>query len=624
MKLLDLPSDLLCHTLTWLNVWSHVQLGASSSFTRNLLKTSSAWITVAHQRLCFAPKSNMLTPSTQYFLYERRRFHQLLPSLKPLAKCPQLRTVHVAGLDYGADLYPLACCPVLEEVYISGCDVEDLSSLGACPNLRRLTLRGWGVHELSRLHCLSRLSQLKHLYLGPCPALEDISFLSKLPNLQHLELYGLKRLEHIDPLQHGLRLKKLVLHGSCPLLSFPSLSPLRRCVSLQVIHVDIMIHACDMWIFSNFRQLASLQLENSKNITNLNALASCTKLTRLAMKNTGHTDMGGLHCPFLKTLSLINCTMTQLPSCPRLTSLHISGCASLTTAKGLETYPYLETFELHHGRALTQVNALEHCHRLQSFCMFYCLNVTSVKVFTNQLRRMVIEHAPALQLLRGTGSCQELEDIRFCSVQTGPNAYFWRRCRSLRRLTLEKVATFTDADVLAECRSLRELNVTGVSNAPTNLQALAHMPCLETLTLNDLPMRRITALASCVQLRNLRVWRCTRLEHLNELQYCTRLQTLCVLNCHQFRGLRFLPYLRDLEMLNLQNVPRLDCVDRVVDCSNIVSFTLTNCPKVRNVMPLAHCQQLKHLKMYNTGAPDDQIVHLKQLLHPLCDFDLYL
>lgn len=140
------------------------------------------------------------------------------PSLAPLSRFPDLRTLTIAG--HRKEIEVLAGVRSLEDLTLSSVTLDDLSFLRPLDRLWSLDLKLGGTKDLSGI---AGMAGIKYLEIWRVLGLEDVSVAGQLPGLQFLFLESLKRVKEVPDLAAARSLRRIMLEGMKGLRSLATL-----------------------------------------------------------------------------------------------------------------------------------------------------------------------------------------------------------------------------------------------------------------------------------------------------------------------------------------------------------------------------------------------------------------
>lgn len=313
----------------------------------------------------------------------------------------RVTTLHVNEPDFSL----LTTLRNLHTVTLSKCCAHDLQPLGAC-NLTNLTLDD--MPNLRSLKSLERCTSLERLTVKVCCGIETFEGVNLLPCLENLTVLW--------------------------------------CYSL--------------WSLKGLAgaQIKDLDLDHCYLLKDVSELASVPNLERLSFTSCyAVTDFSSLErCAALKELSVHICPgLVRLPVVLTLTTLEVTNCCNLESAKGLDQ-----------------------CVKLRVLTLGQCGPVTTLEG--------ICEHVEKLDL----ADSSFLQDTSPLSV-----------CKKLKVLDLQGCTSLTDLDGLHGCTRLKTLDLTDCLSLET-LCGLSTCANLQTVNLRGCSkLQFVTALARCKRLK---------------------------------------------------------------------------------------------------------------------------
>ncbi|MDQ8159194.1 MAG: leucine-rich repeat domain-containing protein [Gemmatimonadota bacterium] len=269
--------------------------------------------------------------------------------------------------------------------------------------------------------------------------------------------------------------------------------------------------------------LTSLDLSGSASLTDLTGLGNLPALTSLDLSNNDSlTDLTGLG------------------NLPALTSLNLPRCESLTDLTGLRDLPALSHLDLSEC-ALTDLTGLQNLPALTSLVLSGNASLTDLTGFGN---------LPALTSL-DLSSCASLTDL------TGLGSL-----PALTSLTLRYCDSLTDWTGLGNLPALTSLDLHGCESLK-NPVALQNLPALTCLTLSKCAsLTDLTGLRELPALNDLDLKECKSLTDLTGLQNLPELRYLDLYGCESLKNLAALQNLPALTQVNLDDCKSIPKVHR--------------------------------------------------------------
>lgn len=181
---------------------------------------------------------------------------QMLKTIEPLSKLPELTALALLGCPADLDLNPLSEMPKLNELALSDCitssnlsiissliqldclslnvneSFKDLTPLAHLINLRSLLISGGS--EIVDIGSLAALHKLEELHLFWCPSLKNLAPLAELRSLESLLLFKCTDCD-VTPLAGLTHLRKLVLSGCGPVKGLNLLSGMKNLKDLHIV-----------------------------------------------------------------------------------------------------------------------------------------------------------------------------------------------------------------------------------------------------------------------------------------------------------------------------------------------------------------------------------------------------
>ncbi|GLJ38063.1 hypothetical protein SUGI_0774780 [Cryptomeria japonica] len=481
----------------------------------------------------------------------------------------------------------------LRQLVISGCNKFQRfpNSIGRLNMLRKITIRrSYNLTRLPDEFC--RLQSLEHLQLCDCNQLSSLpTSFGNLKNLRFLDLSHcrkltmvpdsfkkLMRLQYLDlqscdqlilmseDFQNITKLEYINLNGCDKLEELPR--HITNQASLRKLRLDWTVRLRELPI--NIGQLSKLQkmiIGGTELLTSLpTSLGELSSLTDLSFshcasleslpaslgKLSSLTDLLFFHCPSLEYLpaslgNLSSLTYMSIGECPSLHSLPTS-LGNLPSLKNLTIDGCLKLESL--PTSFGDLSSLTHlsiycCPRLK------CLPHSVERL--NLLEYLEIEDCPvkvdfgAASLPIGLSNLKDirLTDTEICRISISEDRY--PRLESLflfnNPLTeIEALSKSVKSIELASCRMLKNIRVTCDL---VNLEFLKIKSCPE---LEELPsFTRLTSLREFELLCS-----CYRIQKIEGLEYCTRLESLRVDTSWEVAGIESLERMEKLRRVELR------------------------------------------------------------------------
>ncbi|MFF0310677.1 NACHT domain-containing protein [Streptosporangium sp. NPDC004379] len=253
----------------------------------------------------------------------------------------------IVSCPVSGDLRFLRSAPPLRWLYMFGVGDADLSDLAYQPTLTLLyaamTSRRW-----SDPGCLTRLPELRDLYLENFDFAGSLAFLDGLPRLDTLRLGDVGSVRDFGPVARHTALQDLTLHGARHLKDVAFLTDLSRLEMLTLGEADIRgglaavvghapgLHSLGLSGIGSLGDLAvldaldliTLRLIRCRDVTDLTPLARQRGLEMLVLEESEAADLGPL---------------TDLP---KLRYLHLRGSRWVTDLSPLAGLEDLEELSL--------------------------------------------------------------------------------------------------------------------------------------------------------------------------------------------------------------------------------------------------------------------------------------
>jgi Leucine-rich repeat (LRR) protein len=383
---------------------------------------------------------------------------------------------------------------------------------------------------------------------------------------------------------------------------------------------DLINFSCTGWPFNDLsqsfnklNQLKSLNLYNSRTLTNITPIENLTQLNSLNLSDCRRlSDITPIKkLTLLNSLNLQNCNSLSnsesLENLIPLTSLNLSGCKSLTDITPLGKLAQLISLDLSYCKSLTDITPLGRLALLTSLDLSYCDSLTNI----TPLGRL------ALLTSLNLSGCKSLTDITPLGKLALLTSLDLSYCDSLTDITtlgkLKQLTTFnfsgfhilnyksfagiTDITPLGKLKQLTSLNLSDHDS----LADITPLGKLEQLTSLDLSrcesLTDITPLGKLEQLTSLNLSYCgslTDIRPLGKLQQLTSLNLLC---CESLTDIRPLGKLEQLTSLDLSYCKSMTDITPLVKLAQLTSLNLSYCKSMTDITPLVKLEQLTSLDL---------------------------
>lgn len=386
-------------------------------------------------------------------------------TIRALARCPRLTTLHINFCGQVTDINPLAECVTLRELSASRCAIGTAGIVA------------FGAESRRCLH-------LEHLTLTENTSLTDAAPLAALTSLRRLLLTTTSISNHFfEELDRRMtnqtqdcldRLEVLDLGNA---RQVTSLGPLGRLPRLRALNIDMtdMSHN-GLQGLEQSRSLARLSIQMCRFLPN--TVTSLGSIPTLRMVDWSHSSAsntlvcGLSHSRSLRELHLMNCNrlsdVSNLRDLPSLRLLDLSDTdINDSTVNALSHFPLLRLVDLSGCTHVTNVNALGQVSSLRH------LNASMTMVTTEGLHGLANCHRLTQLMLN---DCGRIEELR--RVLVAP---------SLRRLcvvggNLHGSAALSAPAHVLQCSPLTVLDLSQNSGLTT----VAELACLPKLTYLDI------------------------------------------------------------------------------------------------------------------------------------------
>lgn len=216
-----------------------------------------------------------------------------------------------------SNLSPLSTLNNLRYLYLDVNKISDISALSTLVNIRDLILNNNEIENIPTLSSMTNITTL-NLYSNK---ITDISSLSTATNLTTLFL-GNNKISDISVLSNLIKLKNLYLDSN----NISDFTPISNLTALETLYLSDM-GISDITFLTNLTKIKDLYLSKN-NITNISILANLIELNVLSLgENPELTDISALaRCTKLKKIYLHNNDIediSALAGCTELTELGI-------------------------------------------------------------------------------------------------------------------------------------------------------------------------------------------------------------------------------------------------------------------------------------------------------------
>ncbi|MEL6344463.1 MAG: hypothetical protein AAFV53_15195 [Myxococcota bacterium] len=513
--------------------------------------------------------------------------------LSGLTTLPALQSIRVSQVQAHTPLRALDGCASLTELHLWRCQMGSLNGIEAFPALSRLTLRKVEIEDLSALHQMAHTLKITFKPAVMAPLLT----LCGSPAIEQLSLGG------------------VTFDDFSVLRSLPRL----RSLSLAQCQVN------DWSALADFPALRHLHLNDMGGITDLTSLPPCPRLQTLRIDGRWLASMNGLE----QQIGLEALFFSRTSGHRRLQAMHaLPNLAKVTwrepdtsALEALATLPQLKTLELDGIPDPLDLSVLSRCTGLQTLTLA-------------QLSRKTLQPLqppPALKLLR----CLDLNDLSSLSSEAVTSL----QMVSCALTSLAGLQNWSDLETLAIIDSC----------PPGPLNALRHLPRLQTLSLNEdfdrtdlidiieaAPQLRELSLSTCgiqtlrglnrlTALETLRLTDCSHLSDLDALAGCSQLADIelrempavALDGLHRTPALRALRLVSDPELIDLRIAAQLEGLEQlaVVHCGltslaglqtnqTLQTLHLIDCVQLQDLSALSQCESLTTLSLQNVNVRD--------------------
>lgn len=502
-------------------------------------------------------------------------------------------------------------------VSITQTDLSDLSALSQLTALESLTLTGNAISDLTPL---ADLTSLRYLHLSN-NHVRDLSPLQNLTALRSLYLDG-NKIDNLAPLKGLKSLTTLSLRNME--LTREQLELLEQALPACRIYCDEGSIAEEITIggITFFTDVAELDLR-SLSITDISALAKCTKLTKLDLRENNISNLDALSgLTELSWLCLWNNEIEDIAALLPLSKLsyldlddnNVSNLAPLGSLENLEelwlsgndpkNLNFLSSMPKLRRLGLKEIELTE--EDVNSLC-----KVTTLEELAIERNEISAESLEKLQ--KALPDCAITHDDPYHIFTVGNTVY-----KSSSTETINASAASLDKlDDLAYFKNLTTLNIS--SNQLTDLTPLASLTKLCILDAGNVystgsnRFADLTPLSGLTELRSLSLLK-AGIDNVSPLHTLTNLTEL-ILGFNNLRDISDLSGLTRLETLSLEG----NSITDISALSNLRSLSylgLTNNP-ISDLTPLYGLTNLRELYITGCSVTAEQIMQLQEAL-PKC------
>lgn len=434
-----------------------------------------------------------------------------------------LQVVHNASIE---NLHFAEELPMLRSLSIEDCpNLGNLEGIAQLKQVETLVLRK--NVSLTTIEGINPNS-IKNLTIQDCENIEDIELLAQQTNLRSLRLKGDDIPDALSYLGENCKITQLYLEDNYTIESLDDLPVLNSVTSLTLSEISKLdnLNGLD----KKFSHVKSLHLINNKYIQNIDALQSLSKLTSLyinGIKSNNQNKMSLIdvlnHLSNLDSLSIINCTITQVPllnNHPKLRYLYVEDIDhDIYTSKEIGELPALQTLIIKNDASFDLID-------IERFANLKRLFVRADKISNHenlrqltQLEHLTLERADNIDDLRVISGLSNLTSLALIDsdmetldgiaslkklqVFTLEKNWFIENKEHLRPLSkLDKLVSLKlidnlylkSVDIVKSIKNLQHLTILGNNNlTKIKSQDLMNLPNLrEVITDRPIDYREIT------------------------------------------------------------------------------------------------------------------------------------
>ncbi|KAK8933541.1 F-box/LRR-repeat protein 15 [Platanthera zijinensis] len=480
--------------------------------------------------------------------------------LRVSVRCPQLQALALRRTNMS---HALLSCPKLHELDLSSChklsDVGIRSAAASCPLLASLDLAFCSYVCDDTLREISfACPNICVLDASYCPniTLESV----RLPMLIDLKLHNCDGITSasISAISYSRMLEALQL-DDCSLLTS---------VSLDLPHLErISLVHCRKFLYLNLLspRLTYVKVSNCSLLRYI-SIASNELKKLVLQKQEGLANLS-LQCNNLQEVDLSDCEsltssvceiFSDMGGCPKLKSLILDNCESLTTVR-LNTCS-LVSLSLVGCRAVHVLDLL--CPNLLKINLDGCDHLEEASFTPVGLENLNLGICPKLSVLKIEAPKMSVLELKGC----GRLSQAFISCPNLTSLDASFCRQFTNASLSSTAASCPQIESLILSSCLSiDFDGLSSLISLQSLTQLDLSYTFLMNLQpvfdSCCQLVILKLSACKYLSD-------SSLDSLYT------RGA--LPHLRELD-LSYSSISQAAIVDLLAYCANLVSVNLNGC-----------------------------------------------
>ncbi|MFK7948592.1 MAG: leucine-rich repeat domain-containing protein [Saprospiraceae bacterium] len=455
---------------------------------------------------------------------------------------------------------------------------------------------------------ISKLKNLKALYLGGDKYpnyISDLSPLNELQNLQVLDVHNnritkinfsnnLKSLKYLDLSENkitsiqGIVDFQEIQYLNLAYTKLDNFSFIKNLSNLSYLNLRVSKFS-ELDLLKNLTSLEILNLRGNY-IENIDILKNLTKLKNLDLSDNRITEFDIIkNLVQLENLDLSELNLSALPNISKLSKLQELKL----------NYNYLSTLES--IQSLTQLKYLELIHnRIKNLSYF--------KPFTN-LEYLNLSDNKVLDL-KGIESCLDLK-ILYLTINNISNLEDILSLKQLEKLDLSN-NNISDLEGIQKLDKLRELDLS-YNPLMLNVQNLSLNKNLIVLYISNTKIQNLEVIQNLVNLKVLSI-NSISISNLEGIQYLTKLESLYInnLNLAQLNEIRGLKSLKTLHA-NHNKIVDLKDIQHLV---NIQILKLED-NKISDLDGIENLSNLKYLSLGNNKISDLEKIQPLQFLQEL-------
>lgn len=295
---------------------------------------------------------------------------------------------------------------------------------------------------------------------GPC-VFSDLDVLHAVSDLKLLVVGARAGAMSLDGLRACTRLERLRLATDDA-----DLTPLRACVALRDLLLDVNGLLSDLSVLENCRELRTLHV-HAPNLQSLHGLGTCTQLEQFESGDCASlVSLEGLEgCVSLRALELRSCRslsdISALYALEHLESLDMSECPRLADLGAFASLVHLKTLRVFGTVGVMNLDALASLSSLEHLSLSYWRgfhDLSGVSRFRT-LRRLDLTMCDAIESLLGLEGCPSIESVTLRSMNELTDISALTELPKLRTVVLEKCHALMDIRCLTRCPSLESVTI---------------------------------------------------------------------------------------------------------------------------------------------------------------------